>query len=251
MQRVLTRGAGDVTAVAAAPLARGSVVAWISGRDEAARLFAARLNEDLLRTAPEQRIGSASGFTALSLARRGDEAWLFAARRDEREEVLSLTRLDPKTAARRGDEVPIARSTTSSFVSPVIVPNAGGALLGWVERPLVGGGETARAFLLELDAETRRMGEPVGVTSAGDPIALRLFCEAGQCQGVLDARSAEGSWLEGFRRTSDGASNARVLVYRTGAAADPPAFALTDGAIFYADRTEQHAMVRRAAIGFR
>jgi hypothetical protein len=250
-QRVLTKGAGDVTAVAAAPLARGSVVAWIADRDGATRLFAARLNDDLLRAAPEQRIGSASGYTALSLARRGDEAWLFAARRDEREEVLSLTRLDPKTAARRGDEVPIARSTTGSFASPVIVPHAGGALLAWVERPLVGGGETARAFLLELDAETRRLGEPVGVASAGDPIALRLFCEAGQCQGVLDARSAEGSWLEGFTRRSDGSSSARLLMYRTGAAADPPALALTDGAIFYADRSESGAMVRRATIVFR
>jgi hypothetical protein len=251
-QRMLTTNAGDVTAVAAAPLARGSVVAWIGDRDGTARLFAARLNEELLRTAPEQRIGPASGFTALSLARRGDEAWLASTRRGEREEVLSLTRLDPKTAARRGDELPIQRTESHALASPVIVPNAAGALLAWVERPLVGGGEKARAYLLQLDAEARRVGEPVSVASpTGDPAAVRLFCDASHCQGVLDARPPEGSRLEGFDYRSGVAPEARVLVYRAGAAADGPAFAVSEGAIFYADRIDRRGLLRRATIGFR
>jgi hypothetical protein len=251
-QRMLTTNAGNVTAVAAAALARGSVVAWIGDRDGAAQLFAARLNEELLRTAPEQRLGPANGFTALSLARRGDEAWLVSTRRGEREEVLSLTRLDPKTAARRGDELPIQRSETRTLSSPVIVPNAGGALLAWVERPLVGGSDEARAFLLQLDAEARRVGEPVSIASpTGDPAAVRLFCDGAHCQGVLDARPPEGSRLEGFDYRSGTAPEARVLVYRAGAAADGPAFAVSDGAVFYADRIERRGLLRRAAIDFR
>jgi hypothetical protein len=251
-QRMLTKNAGEVTAVAAAPLARGSVVAWIANRDGEPRLFAARLNEELLRTAPEQRVGAAAGFTALSLARRGDEAWLAATRSGEREEVLSITRLDPKTAARRGDELTIQRSETSTLSSPVIIPNASGALLAWVERPLVGGGDVARAYLLELDAEARRVGEPVSVASpTGDPTAVRLFCDAGHCQGLLDARPPEGSRIEGFDYRAGASPEARVLVYRAGAAADAPAVALAEGAIFYADRAEQRGLIRRAAIAFR
>jgi hypothetical protein len=252
LQRMLTSNAGEVTALAAAPLARGSVVAWISDRDGEARLFAARLNDDLLRTAPEQRLSPAGGFTGLSLARHAEEAWLASTRRGEREEVLSVTRLDPKTAARRGDELAIQRSETSSLSSPVIIAKGDGALLAWVEQPLVGGGDVARAFLLELDAEARRVGEPVSVASAtGDPTAVRLFCDGGHCQGVLDARPAEGSRLEGFDYRSGTPPEARVLVYRGGAASDPPALALTDAALFYADRIEQRGLLRRAAVGFR
>jgi hypothetical protein len=251
-QRMLTSNAGDVTGLAAAPLARGSVVAWIANRDGEARLFAARLNEDLLRTAPEQRLSAAGGFTGLSLARRRDEAWLASTRRGEREEVLSIIRLDPKTAARRGDELAIQRSETSTLSSPVIVPNADGALVAWVERPLVGGGDVASAFLVELDAEARRVGEPIRVLSkTGDPAAVRLYCEAGRCQGVLDARPPEGALLEGFDVRSGAAPEARVLAYRASAAADTAALAVTDSAIFYADRIEQRGLLRRAAIGWR
>jgi hypothetical protein len=252
-QRMLTKGAGDVTALAAAPLARGSVVAWIANRDGEARLFAARLNEDLLRTAPEQRLsGAAGGFTGLSLVRRRDEAWLASTRRADREEVLSLTRLDPKTAARRGDELTIQRSETSTLSSPVIVPHADGALVAWVERPLAGGGDVASAHLVELDAEARRVGEPVRVLSkTGDPTAVRLYCDAGQCQGVLDARPPEGAVLEGFDVRSGVAPEARVLAHRPSASGDAPALAVVDSAIFYADRIEQRSLLRRAMIRWR
>jgi hypothetical protein len=251
-QKMITTGAGDVTAVAATSLPRGSLVAWIADRDGEPRLYAARLNEELVRTAPEQRISPAGGVTGLSLARHGDEAWLASTRRGEREEVLSITRLDSKTGARRDDEIAIARSTTSTLASPVLVMNGAGALLGWVERPLVGGGDVARAFLAELDAEGHRAGEPIAVASpSGDPTALRLFCDAGHCQGAIDARPPRGPLLEGFEFRTGSVPAARVLVYRASTAADPPAFALADGALFHADRIEQHGSLRRAAIDWR
>ncbi len=251
-QRMLTQNAGDVTSLAVAPLARGSVVAWIADRDGEARLFAARLNEELVRTAPEQKLSPAGGFTGLSLARRGDEAWLAASRRGEREEVLSLTRLDPKTAARRGEEVAIQRSETSGLSSPVLVPSGNGARLAWVERPLVGGEAAARAVLIELDAQARRVGEPISVeVQTGDPTAVRLYCDGNQCQGVIDARPADGAVLEGFDWRPGVTPEARVLAYRAGAAADPPAFALSDTAVFYADRIEQRGVLRRAGISWR
>lgn len=251
-QRMLTSNAGDVTALAAAPLVRGSVVAWIADRDGEARLFAARLNEELIRTAPEQRLSTAGGFTGLSLARRRDEAWLASTRRAEGEELVSITRLDPKTAARRGDELALRRSESSALSSPVIVSTADGALVAWVERPLVGGGDVASAFLVELDAQARRVGEPIRVLSkTGDPAAVRLYCEGGLCQGVLDARPPEGALLEGFDIRSGAPPEARVLAYRASDAVDTAALAVVDSAIFYADRIEQRGLLRRAAISWR
>ena len=82
-QKMLTTNAGDVSSLAVAPLNKGSVVAWISDREGEARLFGARLNEGLVKAAPEQRLSPAAGFTGLSLARHGDEAWLAATRRDD------------------------------------------------------------------------------------------------------------------------------------------------------------------------
>jgi hypothetical protein len=117
---------------------------------------------------------------------------------------------------------------------------------------LAGGGDAARAFLVELDAEGRRAGEPIAVASpSGDPIALRLSCDAGRCQGVLDARPPRGHLLEGFEFRAGSTPEARVLVYRAGAAADPPAFALADNALFHADRIEQRGSLRRAGIDWR
>jgi hypothetical protein len=250
-QRMLTSNAGDVTALAAAPLARGSVVAWLGDRDGERRLYAARLNDDLVGTAPEQRLSPAGGFTGLGLVRHGDEPWLVSARREEREEVLSVTRLDPKTAARRGEEVVLARSESNAFTSPVIVARAGGALVAWVERPLVGGG-VASARLVALDAGARPQGEPVSVQSvSGEASAIRLYCDGAVCQGVIDARPPDGAILEGFDWTPAIAPASRLLAFRQNATSDPAAFVLTDAAVFHADRIEQRGLLRRLAVSWR
>jgi hypothetical protein len=251
-QRMLTSNAGDVSALAATRLDKGSLVAWIGNRDGEPRLFAARLNEELLSTAPEQRSSTAGGFTGLSLARHADEAWLASTRHEEREEILSVTRLDPKTGARRGEEIPIQRSETSTLSSPSLAARGDRALLGWVERPLMGGDQVARAWLVELDAEAHRIGEPVAVASkAGDPAALRLACEGGQCQGVIDARPPDGPLLEGFSWQAGAAPEARALVRRAIASTDTPALVIGDGALFYADRTERRGLLRRLGINWR
>lgn len=266
-QRMLTTNAGEVSAVGAAGLGRGAVVAWVGDRDGAPRLFAVRLNDDLVRAAPEQRLSPAGGFNGLSVARVGDEIWVLASRRDEREAVLSLLRLDPTTAARRGDELILQRSETGAFASPALVDKAGGALLGWVERPLIGG-EEPRAWLLELDSAGARRGEARVVASeAGEPTALRLSCDQDACRGVLDARPPEGASIEGFdwdegappasapgsSAASSAASSpvARRLVHRFSTSADPPALALAGTALLYADRDDLRGLLRRAAIAWR
>ena len=96
----------------------------------------------------------------------------------------------------------------------------------------------------------------MAVTSTtGDPIALRLYCGSGEtatrCQGAIDARPAEGTLIEGFDWEPSSAPRAEPLVFRASASSDPPALALTDGAIFHADRVERRGLLRRLAVTWR
>ena len=253
-QRMLTLGAGNVTHVAAAALPQGYIVSWIADRNGEPRAFAARLTSDLGRGAPEQQLGQTPGPAAgLSLLPRGDGAWLASVHDAGQEHVLSVTRLDPKTAAPQGVDIEIRRSATSALVSPSLAARGEGAMLAWIERPSPARAESARAWLVELGADARRKGEPVAVAStAANPIAVRLFCKDELCQGVVDYRPPSGPLLEGFGAdTLDPAPNGQLLIRRASATSDPPTFALTDTAIFYADREEQRGFLRRVAVAWR
>jgi hypothetical protein len=121
-----------------------------------------------------------------------------------------------------------------------------------VDRPSMGGDAVARAWLVELDAEAQRVGEPVAVASkAGDPSALRLYCDGSQCQGAIDARPPDGPVIEGFAWQAGAAPEARSLVRRSSASADGAALVMTDGAIFYADRVERRGLLRRLGVSWR
>jgi hypothetical protein len=253
-QRMLTLGAGNVTQVAAAALPQGYIVSWIADRNGEPRAFAARLTSDLGRGAPEQQLGQTPGPAAgLSLLPRGDGAWLASVHDAGQEHILSITRLDPKTAAPQGADVEIRRSATSALVSPALAGKGEGAILAWIERPLPARAENARAWLVELGADARRKGEPVAVASATvNPIAVRLFCKDALCQGALDYRPPSGALLEGFNAdVLDPPPSSQLLVRRASEANDPPAFALTDSSIFYAERGPQRGFLRRVAVGWR
>jgi hypothetical protein len=254
VQRMLTVGAGDIGQMAAASVQVGHVVAWIGQGEGEPQLFAERLNADLSRAAPQQRLSQAPAVaTAVSLLARGEGSWLASVQRREQAEVLSLLRLDPRTLVPHGPEVEIQRTEAGTLVSPTLVTKGQGALIAWIERPLVAGEEGARAWFVELDANAQRKGDPTPITSAaGDPGAVRLLCDPERCQGVLDSRPASGHVLEGFRLHAAGSSpGARLLVRRTSAAADAPAFALTEDGLFFADRRGQGGLLRRVGIRWR
>jgi hypothetical protein len=250
-QRVLTVGAGDVSQVAAATLAQGYAVTWIASRDGEPQVFAARLDANLGRAAPERQLSqppqSAAG---MSLLARGNGAWLASVRAGEDARELTITPLDPKTLAPRGREIQIRRTETGALVSPALVAKGDGALVAWIERPLIGGEDVARAWLVELDAEARPRGEPTPVTSpAGDPVAVRLICDGESCRGVLDCRPPSGHLFEGFSWAVPGnPPSAQLLVRRAIAAADTPAFAVADRGVFYADRHGQRGLLRRVGV---
>lgn len=254
MQRMLTVGAGEIGQMAAASVQVGHIVAWIGRGNGEPQLFAERLNTDLSRAAPQQRLSQAPAVaTALSLLPRGAGAWLASVQRREQGEVLAILRLDPRTLAPQGAEVEIRRTEAGNLLSPALVTKGEGALLAWIERPLVGGEEGASAWFVELDGDAQRLGEPTMITSAaGDPNAVRLLCDGDRCQGVIDSRPATGHVLEGFNLDTAGRSpGAQLLVRRDGAAADTSALALSEGALFYAERRLQGGLLRRVGIDWR
>jgi hypothetical protein len=255
LQRMLTQAAGQVSQLAAAVLPQGFVAAWIAEPKGEAQVFSARLGADLAPVAPPAPLSQGAGSAvALSLARRGDTAWVAWVQGNDHEQRLLLTRLDPKSAARLGEVRLLQRTEAGTLASPVLAARGDGALLAWIERPVVGSGG-GRAWLLELDAEANPRGEPRAVRSTvGDVMAVRLACEADRCVGSLDCRPPNGALLEGWVWTPAAAGAAAdevrawELLWRASAASDPPAYALAGGQIFYGDRRPPQGLLRRVGI---
>jgi len=267
LQRMLTQAAGQVSQLAAALLPQGFMAAWIADPKGEAQVFTARLGPDLAPLSPSTPIVQGSGAASgLSLVRRADTAWLAWVQGNDHEQRLLLARLDPKNGARLGEARLVQRSDAGMLVSPVLAAQGDGALLAWIEQPVVGNGG-GRAWLAELDAEANLRAEPRVVrSSSGDPRAVRLTCEANRCLGSLDCRPPNGALLEGFVWSANGGApaadqkgspaspgaapelSARELVWRASAASDAAAFALAGGQIFYADRRQQHGLLRRVGV---
>lgn len=256
-QKMLTQAAGQVSQLAAAVLPQGFMAAWIADPNGDAQVWGARLGPDLAPlAAPAPLTRGPGAAVGLSLARRGDTAWLAWVQGGDHEQRLLASRIDA-TGALGGEPRVLRRSEAGTLVSPVLVSRGEGALLAWIERPVVGNGGGS-AWLLELDAELKPRGEPRAVRSpSGDARAVRLSCEGDRCIGSIDGRPPNGALLEGFAWSApaagagQGASAelvARELIWRASAGSDPAAFALAGGHVFYGDRREQRGLLRRVGV---
>jgi hypothetical protein len=270
-QRMLTQAAGQVTALAAAVLPQGFMAAWISDPQGQAQVFTARLGADLTPAAPPAPLAVGQGpAVAVQLLRRGDSAWIAWVQSSDNVQRLLLARLDPKNGARLGEARVVQHTEAGTLSSPVLAAQGNGALLAWIEHPVVGGGG-GRAWAVEIDAEARVHGEPRQIrSSSGDAVAVRIACEGSRCFGSLDCRPPKGALLEGFTwpngaapgkdaaakdaAAKDAAAKdaeapqeppAEELIWRASAASDAPAFAIAGGQIFYGDRRQQRGLFRR------
>jgi hypothetical protein len=255
------------------------MAAWISDPQGQSRVFTARLGADLTPVSPPAPLAVGPGpAVAVQLLRRGDSAWIAWVQSRGNEQRLLLARLDPKNGARLGEARVVQRTEAGTLSSPVLAAQGNGALLAWIEHPVVGGGG-GRAWAVEIDADANVRGEPRQIrTSSGDAVAVRIACEGNRCYGSLDCRPPNGALLEGFVWPADGAPSpkdatakqdgaqqepaakdapaapapkepsAEELLWRASAAADAPAFAIAGGQIFYGDRREQRGLLRRANI---
>jgi hypothetical protein len=250
-QRMLTLGAGDVSAVAAGSLSLGFSVAWIAARGADPQLFASRVSSDLGRAAPDRQLSQPPGAArALALIVQGTETWISWVQARAAEQTLWLSRLDSQTANRASDDVQLHQNASGTLLSPALVARSEGALVAWIERPKLGSSTGARAWVMELGADGRPKGAAASVGAIDDPAAIRLFCANSACHGAVDARPPGLQVIAGFdwRQT---AAEARTLVRRGSAGADPAAFSISDAHIFYADRQRQRGVLRRLEVSWR
>jgi hypothetical protein len=181
---------------------------------------------------------------------QGAETWIVWVQARGAEQTLWLSRLDSQSATRATDDVQLHQSAAGTLLSPALVPRSEGALIGWIERPMLGSSAGARARVMELGADGRPQGAAASVGAIDDPAAIRLFCAKSGCHGVLDARPPGSQVIAGFD-WRQAAPEARTLVRRGSAGADPAAFSISDAHIFYADRQRQRGVLRRLEVSWR
>lgn len=251
-QRMLTTGAGEVSALAAGALSLGFTLGWIAERGADPQLYATRVSSDLGRAAPDRQLSQPPGAArALSLMVFGAETWIAWVQARPADQALWLSRLDSHAMTRASEDVQLHQSAAGTLLSPTLVPRADAALLAWIERPKLGNSTGARAWIVELGGDGRPKGAAAAIGAVEDPAAIRLFCANTACQGVLDARPPGSQLIAGFEWPAGGAAEARELARRGSSGADPAAFALSGAHVFYADRQRQRGSLRRLEVSWR
>ncbi len=254
-QRMLTRKSGDASDVAAAPVGKGWVVAWVDERDRDPELYVTRVDDKLARIGNEHRLTNAPGpATQITLEALGDNtviAWADARDPTQPGEAdIFLSRVSTRDATPLGSERRVLATRGHSF-APALGRLGQGLVLAWLERGAPDVPNSAGVMLQRLDPSGAPQGEPERLElERGEPSALALDCTADACHLVVAARDGEAGLLLGGAR---GAGNEPVVLKRLVAlgsksAASVP-LALAGEELVYADASEDGAWrVRRALL---
>jgi hypothetical protein len=224
----LTSARGDASDLAVAWAGDGWLVAWVDTRDGNGEVYAAKVDRDLNRVAPDERVTRASGDASdVALAIRGAVAWL--AWSDPRESPaegtadIYVARLRSRDARPMGEETRVL-ATAAHSRSPALAPTEEGALLGWIEDSPAGleapGSSTTAtgAMLARLDADGRVMGEPRKLAQAdgraqaleaadGRVTLVSMQPTPGGARVVVCRSSREGMTLDAFVLSSAGVAS--------------------------------------------
>jgi hypothetical protein len=258
----LTSTKGEAGSVAITWADDGWLVAWVDARDGNGEVYAAKIDRNLTRVAPDRRIRHAPGDAAdVSLAASGDTAWV--AWSDPRESPrdgigdIYVVTVSARDAKRTGEESRVL-ATAAHSRSPELVAVGNEALLGWIEDAPTGLETAGAAMLAHVDGSGHVVGVPQALQLAGPgrPTAIVLGAYAAGVQGVIARSGSDGVLLDAFAFSTS----------TTGAQQGPPwtvvdleaqpsfdtALALAGGALFYNDTgaVAGDHRVRRAAIAW-
>jgi hypothetical protein len=237
----LTIARGDAGDVAIAPVDGGWIAAWVDGRDGNGEVYAAKLDRDLARLSPDQRITKAPGDKAdVALASAGSFAWLAWSdpRESPREGIgdVYVTTLAARDAKRASDEVRVL-ATAAHSRSPAIATAGRGALVAWIEDAPPGVDAPGAALFARLD-ETGRVADTGSLQSAetGRPTALALEASPEGTRAVVARAAHEVVTLDAALVTAAGpTARAWPLVDLDAPGAFDAALALAGGALVYDD----------------
>jgi hypothetical protein len=254
----LTTARGDAGDVAIAPVEGGWLVAWVDWRDGNGEVYAAKLDRDLGRLSPDQRITHSPGDKAdVTLASAGSRAWVAWSdpRESPREGVgdVYVTTLGARDAKRASDEVRVL-ATAAHSRSPAVEAVGTGALVAWIEDAPPGVDAPGAALFARLDetAHVRDTGA-LELAESGRPTALALEGSPAGTRVVLATAAHEVVTLDAAVVKDAGATaRAWPLVDLDAPGAFDVAVALAGGALVYDDvgATAGERRVRSMAIGW-
>ena len=121
-------------------------------------------------------------------------------------------------------------------------------------RPALADGDASRLFA--EGRELAKRGDHAAACQAFiesyalEP-AVGTLLNLARCDEELGAPARAWVKYREVIQRSGSVPEARVLVYRSDAPSDPPAFALGDAALFHAERSEQRGWLQRAVIEWR
>jgi hypothetical protein len=253
-QRMLTRKGGDTSDVAATPVGKGWLIAWVDERDKDPELYVSRVDEKLARIGNEQRLTNAPGpATQAALASLGETsvvAWAEA--RDPAapgEADIYLMRVATRDATPIGGERRVLATKGHSF-APALGRLGDGLVLIWLERGAADVPGSAGVMIQSLDTKGEPRGEPERLAiERGEPTALAVDCAAGSCRLVVTVRAgADAALFAGVRRAEGPVVLKRIAALGSPIAAGVP-LALAGDELLYADADEDGAWrVRRALL---
>ena len=255
----LTTAKGDANSVAIAWAGDGWLVAWVDWRDGNGEVYAAKIDRNLNRVGPDQRITRAPGDAAdVSLAVRSDVAWLAWSdpRESPREGVgdVYVALLRTRDAKRTGDETRVL-ATAAHSRSPEVVVAGDGALVVWIEDSPPGLDAPGAAMVAKLGPGGHVVGSPRALVLGGDgrPTAIVVAPTARGAQAIVARSGRDWVTLDALELTGDGpGAPAWPVVDLDAPAPFDVALALAGGALFYDDTggAGGHRRVRRVTISW-
>ena len=247
-----------LTALLRKRLACAEARTWVDGRDGNGEVYAAKLDRNLDRVSPDQRITRAVGDAAdVSLAANGASVWLaWSDPRESPREGLGdvyVTTLRARDARRVGDEVRVL-ATAAHSRSPQLATPGQGAVVAWIEEAPTGLDATGAALFAHLDGEGHVLDTgTLRIADSGRPTALSLVASGPDVHAVI-AESAHGAvTLDAATLSPGGASPSATPVVDLDAPAPfDVALTLAGEALFYDDigSTGTDHRVRRMAIAW-
>ncbi|HEY4013248.1 MAG TPA: hypothetical protein VGM06_07910 [Polyangiaceae bacterium] len=254
----VTIARGDAGDVSVAPVDGGWIVGWVDWRDGNGEVYAAKLDRDLARLSPDQRITQSPGDKAdVALAGAGGRAWIAWSdpRESPREGIgdVYVATLGARDAKRATDEVRVL-ATAAHSRSPAITAVGKGALVAWIEDAPPGVDAPGAALFARVDeagrvADTGALqlaepGRPTALALEGSPAGTRVVV-ATAAHGVVTLDAA-------VIKETGATARAWPLVDLDAPGAFDAAVALAGGALIYDDvgATAGERRVRSLAIAW-
>jgi hypothetical protein len=255
-QRMLTHDkGGDVSDVAAIPVAKGWLLAWIDERDHDPELYATRVDEKLTRIGNEHRLTTAPGPATqpalFSLGETAVVAWADARDPGQPGEAdIFVERVSTRDGTPIGGERRVLSTRGHSF-APALGRFGSGLALIWLERGSSDVPDSAGVVIQRLDATGEPTGEPERLPlEQGEPSALAVDCAGDACRIVVAAFAGEDAMLlAGVRRArGEPVPLKRIAALGSRSAAAVP-LALEGEELVYADVSDDGSWrVRRALL---